>query len=212
MLAGAPERYEFQRPGQVSQEKGLVAESPDNGQVRRIQLGDAAVLDHHPGDVRAAEPQEGLPLSVRLSLGRLLDEAGLEDVLPDSGLYVALWRGGGDAWRREQAVRPLTPQAPGSHALLVAMHPEGAEVMFGADRLLLAGDGVVLVPTSSSYLLESCGSDPRLLLVVSTLLDLGAGPQGPEPHAVPVGGDEAAGRDGDEAGEEQPAEEEQQQD
>ena len=43
-----------------------MAESPDDGQVRCIQLGDAAVLDHHPGDVRAAEPQEGLPLSVRL--------------------------------------------------------------------------------------------------------------------------------------------------
>ena len=109
MLAGALERYEFQRPGQVVQEKALVAKSPDDGQVRCIQFGDAAVLDHHPGDVRAAEPQEGLPLPVRLSVGRLLDEAGLEDVRWDRGLYVALWRGGADAWRREQAVRPLTP-------------------------------------------------------------------------------------------------------
>ena len=68
---------------------------------------------------------------MRLSVGRLLDEAWLEDVRRDSGLYVALWRGGADAWRREQAVRPLTPQALGSHALLVAMHPEGVEVVFG---------------------------------------------------------------------------------
>ena len=150
MWAGALERYEFQRPGQGAHEKSLVAESPDDGQVRCIQLGDAAVLDHHPGDVRAAEPQEGLPLSVRLSVGRLLDEAGLEDVRRDSGLYVALWRGGADAWRRQQAVRPLTPQALGSHALLVAVHPEGAEVVFGTDRLLLAGDGVVLAPTSGT--------------------------------------------------------------
>ena len=52
----------------------------------------------------------------------------------------ALWRGGADAWRREQAERPLMPQALGSHALRVAMHPEGAEVVFGTDRLLLAGD------------------------------------------------------------------------
>ena len=116
MLASTLERYEFQRPRQVAREKDLVAESPDDDQVRSIQLGDAAVLDHHPGDVRAAEPQEGLPLSVRLSVGRLLNEAGLEDVRRDGGLYVALWRGGADAWCREQAMRPLTPQALGSHA------------------------------------------------------------------------------------------------
>ena len=79
--------------------------------------------DHHPSDVRAAKPQEGLPLAGRLSVGRLLQEAGLEDVLRNSGVYAALWRGGADAWQREQAVRPLTPQALGSHALLVAMHP-----------------------------------------------------------------------------------------
>ena len=36
--------------------------------------------------------------------------------------------------------------------------------------------------------------------------------QGPEPHLVPVAGHEAAGREGDEAGEEKPAEEEQEQD
>ena len=71
-----------------------MAESPDDGKVRFIQLGDAAVLDHHPGDVRAAETQEGLPLSVRLSVGRLLDEAVLEDVRRDCGLYVAVWRVG----------------------------------------------------------------------------------------------------------------------
>ena len=189
-----------------------MAGSPDDGQVRCIQLGDAAVLGHRPGDVRAAEPQEGLPLSVRLSVGRLLDEAGLEDVRRDDGLYVALRRDGADAWRREQAVRPLTFQALGSHALLVAMHPEGAEVVFGTDRMLLAGDGVVLVPTSSSYRLESRGGDLRLLVVVGTRLDSGADPQGSEPHAVPRGGDKEAGHDGDAVGEEQPTEEEHEQD
>ena len=122
---------------------------------------------------------------------------------------MAVWRGGADAWRREQAVRPLTPQALGSHALLVAMHPEGAEVLFGTDRLLLTGDGVILVPTSSSYRLEGRGGDLRLLVVVGTRLDTGAAPQGSE-HAVPVGGDDEVGRDGDEVGREQPTEEEQQ--
>ena len=145
-------------------------------------------------------------MSVRLSVGLLLDEAGMEDVRRDDGLYDALWQGGADAWRREQAMRPLTPQTLGSHALLVAMHPEGAEVLFGTDRLLLAGDGVVFVPTCSSYRLESRGGDLRLLVVVGTRLDTGADPQGSEPHAVPVGGDEEAGHDGDAVGEEQPTE------
>ena len=211
MLASALERYELQRPGQVAREVALVAESPDDSQVRCVQLGDAAVLGHHPGDVRAAEPQEGLPLSVRLSVGRLLDEAGLEDVRREEGLYVALWRGGADAWRREQALRPLTPQALGSHALLLAVQPEGAEVVFGADHLLLTGDGVVLVPTSSSYRLESRGGDLKLLVVVGTRLDESAAPQGSE-HAVPVGSDEETGRNGDQVGREQPTGEEQQQD
>ena len=192
MLASAMERYELQRPGQVAQEVALVAKSLDNGRVRCVQLRDAAVLGHHPGDVRTAESQEGLPLSVLLSVGRLLEEAGLEDVRRDEGLYLALWQGGADAWRREQAVRPLTPQALGSHALLVAMHPEGAEVVFGADRLLLTGHGVVLVHTSSSYSLESRGGDLKLLVVVGTRLNESAAPQGSE-NAVPVGGDEEAG-------------------
>ena len=211
MLARTLERYELQRPGQVAGDVALVATPPDDGQVRYVQLGDAAVLGHHRGDVRAAEPQKGLPLSLRLSVGRLLDEAGLEDVRRDEGLYVALWRGGADAWRREQAVRPLTPQALRSHALLVAVHPEGAEVVFGADRLLLTGDGAVLVPTSSSYRLESRGRGLKLLLVMGTRLDESAAPRGSE-HAVPVESDEEAGRDGDEVGREQPTGEEQQQD
>ena len=67
-------------------------------------------MDHHLGAVRAAEPQEILPLLVRLSVGRLLEEAGLDDVRRDGGLYVALWRSGADAWRRELAVRPSRPQ------------------------------------------------------------------------------------------------------
>ena len=187
MLASALERYELQRPGHVAREVDLVAGSPDDGHVRCVQLGDAAVLGHHPGDVRAAEPQEGLPLSVRLSVGRLPNEAGLEDVRRDDGLYVALWRGVADAWRREQAMRPLTPQALGSHAHLVAMHPEGAEVVFGTDRMLLAGDGVVLVPTSSSYRLEGRGCDLRLLVVVGTRRRHGRRPPRVRAHG-PAGG------------------------
>ena len=57
ILASALERYEFQRPGQVARKMDLVAGSPDDSQVRCVQLGDAAVLGHHPGDVQASEPQ-----------------------------------------------------------------------------------------------------------------------------------------------------------
>ena len=123
---------------------------------------------------------------MQLSGGHLLEGAGLEDVRRDSGLYVALWRGGADAWRGELAMGPLTPQALGSHALLAAMHPEGVEVVFGehgTDRLLLADNSAVLVPTSSRYRLESRSSDPRLLVVVGMREDSGAGHQGPDPHA-----------------------------
>ena len=100
---------------------------------------------------------------MRLSVGRLLDEAGLEDVRRDSGLYVALWRGGADAWRRELAVRPLTPRALGSPALLVAMHPRGVEVVFGEKgmaRLLLADDSAVLVPIPAATALRAAAATP----------------------------------------------------
>ena len=42
MLASALERYKLQRPGQVAREMALAAASPDNGQVRCVQLGNAA--------------------------------------------------------------------------------------------------------------------------------------------------------------------------
>ena len=93
----------------------------------------------------------------------------------------------------------------------MAVHPEGAEIVFSTDRLLLTGDGAVLLPTSRSYRLESRGGDLKLLVVVGTHLDESTAPQGSE-HTVPVGGDEEAGRDGDEVGQEQPTGEEQQQD
>ena len=195
LLEGTLKRYEFLSMGRIAREESLVAVPPEGGRVRCVQLGDAAVLDHHPREVRAAEPQENLPLSVRLSVGRLLDEAELEDVRHD-GLYVALWRSGAHAWRRELVMRPLMPPALGSHALLVAMHPGGMEVVFGengTDRLLLAVDSAVLVPTSSSYRLVSRADDPRLLLVVGTRRAAGTGHQGPERCAVSVGEDEAAG-------------------
>ena len=189
------ERYKFQPPGQVARERGLEAVRPDDGRVSCVQLGDAAVLDHHPGEVRAAEPPENLPLSVRLSVGRLIDEAGLEDARRD-GLYVALWRSGAGAWRRGLGVRPLTPQAPGSHAVLVAIHPEGMEVVFGEDGtncMALAADSAVLVPTSSSYRLVSCGGDARLLVVVGTRHEADEGHRGPEQCTVAVEEEEAAG-------------------
>ena len=69
---------------------------------------------------------------------------------------------------------------------------------------------MVLVRASSSYRLESRSGDLKLLVVVGTRLNESSAPQGSE-HAVPVGSDEEAGRDGDEVGQEQPTREEQQQ-
>ena len=132
LLVGALERYEFQPPGRAAQERGLEAVPPDGDRVSCVQPGDTAVLDHHPGEVRAAEPPENLPLSVRQPVGRLIDEAGLE-IVRREGLFVAMWRSGADAWRRGHGMTPLTPQALGSHAVLVAMHPEGMEVVLGEE-------------------------------------------------------------------------------
>ena len=84
LLVGALERYEFQPLGRVAREKGLEAVPPQGDQVYCVQLEDTAVMDHHPGEVRAVEPQENLPLAMRLAVVRLLEEAGLEGVDQES--------------------------------------------------------------------------------------------------------------------------------
>ena len=71
LLEGTLERYVFQPPGRVVRETGLEDVPPLSDQVSCIQLGDAAVLDHHRGEVRAADPHEHLPLVVRLAAGLL---------------------------------------------------------------------------------------------------------------------------------------------
>ena len=110
------------------------------------------------------------------------------------GMYVVLWRSGADAWRLEHGVRRLTPRALGSNAVLVALHPEGMEAMFGEDRmnrLLLAVDRAVLIPISSSDRLNR-GGDPRLLVVVGTRQEADTGHREPEQCAVAVREDRAA--------------------
>ena len=195
LLVGALERYQLQAPGRVARDRSLEAVPLEDDRVSCVQQVDAAVLDHHPGEVQLAEPPEHLLLSVRLSVGCMLDEAGLEDVHWD-GLYMALWRSGADAWRHGLRMRPLTPQTMGSHAVLVAMHPEGMEAVFGEDGtnyLSLAVDNAVLVPISSSYRLVSRGGDPRLLVVVGTHQGADMGHGAPEQCAVKVEEDEAVG-------------------
>ena len=61
MLAGALERYELQRPGQVAREVAMVAASPDDSQVRCVQLGDAAVLGHPGSGPPGRPPPVGVP-------------------------------------------------------------------------------------------------------------------------------------------------------
>ena len=220
LLVGALERFELQPPGRVARELALTAVSPDDGRVGCVQLGDAAVLGHRPGRFRAVEPAEGLPLFLRLSVRPLVDAAGLKGVRQDSSLYVALWSGGADAWRREFSMWPLTPQALGTHAVLVATHSGSVEVVFGEGsehRLQLAGGGEIIVPTISRYRLANCRDHPKLLMVACTRQAEGADQRAPAPCAVPAGADDAAGTSqslgseptGGDAGE--PAAEEQQQ-
>ena len=195
LLVSAPERYEFQPPGRVAREKSLEAMPLEGDRVSCVPLGDAAVLDHHPAEVRAAEQPEHLALAVRLSVGRLLDEAGLEGVRR-TPLYVALWKSGAEAWHLEHGVRPLTPQALGSEAVLVALHPEGTEVVFGEDgknRPSLAVDSAVLIATSSGYRLVNRRGDPRLPVVVDTRLEVNTRHREPERCAIAVEKDRAAG-------------------
>ena len=77
-------------------------------QVCCAKLGDIAVLDYHPGDVRADGPKESLPLAVRLAAMRVLEEAGMDGV-EEEGLYVALWRSSANAWLPIPGKRPFTP-------------------------------------------------------------------------------------------------------
>ena len=132
---------------------------------------------------------------VRLAAGRLLEGAALEGVDQD-GLCVALWRSSAGAWRLEHGMKPLTPQALASHAVLVALHPEGMEAVFGEDganRLSLTDGNAVLAPTTSGYHLANQGGDPQLLVVVGTRREADARHREPARRAVAVGGDSAAG-------------------
>ena len=196
MLLGTRERYEFKPLGRVAHEKGLEDLPTVGYHVYPVKLGDAAVLDHHPGEVRATEPHEHLSLAVRLVVGRLLEEAGLEGVDEDS-LHVALWRRNAGAWRLEHGMRPLTPQALGSHAVLVAVHPEGMEAVLGEDgakRLSLTVDNATLATTSSGYHLTNRGGDPRLLVLLGTRRSADAGHWEPAQRAVAVGRTERRAR------------------
>ena len=101
-------------------------------QVCCAHLGDTTVLECHAEDVRAAEPEERLPLAVRFAAKCLVEEAGMHGV-QEEGFYVALRRSHAHAWRPSHGRRPFTPPAPGSHAVLVALHPEGMEAVLGMD-------------------------------------------------------------------------------
>ena len=84
---------------------------------------------------------------------------------------MALWRSRSGGLRLKHGMRPLTPHALGSHAIVVALHTEGMEAVFGGDhanRLSLTVDNAVPAPTSSGYHLANPGGDPRLLVVSGT--------------------------------------------
>ena len=145
--------------------------------------------------MRAAEPQERLPLVVRLAVRRLHEEAGLDRV-EEEGLYVALWRSSVDAWLLSHGRRPLMPLTLGSHAVLVALHHEGMQAALGvegAERLSLIVDNAVLAPTPSRYHLANGGGNPRLLVMGGTCQGTDAGHQEPVRPVVAVGEDQAGG-------------------
>ena len=90
-------------------------------------------------------------------------------------LYAALWRSSGEAWLPSHGGLPFRPPMLGSHAVLVALHPEGMEVILapGADdevRLALATSTAVLAPPPATITrdLAARGGAPRLLVVVRT--------------------------------------------
>ena len=88
-----------------------------------------------------------------------------------------------------------------SYAVVVALHPEGMEVVLapgadGDERFSLAIGNAVLVTTSSSYHLANRGGDRQLLVVVGWRHDAGDGEQEPEQHRISVEGDTAGGTPG----------------
>ena len=146
--------------------------------------------------MRAAEPHERLARAVHLAVGRLLEVVRLEGV-EEEGLYVALWRSSADAWLPSHGRRALTPPALGSHAVLVALHPEGMEAVLsveGAKRLSLTVDNAVLSSTSGRYHLANRGGHPQLLVVVGTRRGTHIGHREPERRVVAVGEDKAEAR------------------
>ena len=89
----------------------------------------------------------------------------------------------------------------GSHAVLVALHPEGMEAvlapsMDGEERLSLTVGNAVLTPTSSSYHLANPGGDPWLVVVAVTCQDVGTGRREPAQRGVAVEGGTAGGTSG----------------
>ena len=114
---------------------------------------------------------------------------------------MALWRSSAEGRLPSHGKRPFTPPVLGAHAVLVALHPEGMEVVLatgtdGKDRLLLANSNTVLAPLSRSYHLRNHAGDPRLLVVVGMGEDAGTGERDPEQHGVALEGDTAAGTSG----------------
>ena len=132
-------------------------------------------------------------MTVRLAVRRLLEEAGLE-VVEEQGLYVALWRSSADGWLPSRGMRPLTPQTLGSHAVLVALHPESMEAVLGVEGeklLWLIVDNAVLAPDACRYHLANCYGNPRLPVVVGTRRGTDGGHQEPARGVAAVEEDKA---------------------
>ena len=141
------------------------------------------------------ESGERPPLAVRLAAQRLLGEGGL-DGMAEEGLYVAPWGGSAKASLPIKRAQAYSPPVMGSHAALVAVHPEGMGVVIApsADdetRLELAANSVILTPTSSRYRLTARGGSIQLVVVACTQRVPHTAKRQPMWQGVPTEGDKA---------------------
>ena len=109
MLASALERYELQRPGHVAREVALVATPPDDGQVRCVQLGDAAVLGHLPVMSGQPSPKKASPCRCACPSGACWTRQGWRTC---GGTKACTWPCGEVGLTLGVASRPCGPSHP----------------------------------------------------------------------------------------------------
>ena len=109
MLASALERYELQRLGQVAREMALAAASPDNGQVRCVQLGDARSWVTTPVMSGRPSPRKASPCRCACPWGACWTRQGWRTC---GGTKACTWPCGEEGLTLGVASRPCGPSRP----------------------------------------------------------------------------------------------------